>query len=221
MRTDDYDRSEMSDAYQRARRTYGIVSGLLFAWELIGIRFDAKHPVENLNISLKSPQAVPYVLIVLVLYFAFRLTIEWYQNERWRRNLIPVRIDFIVSHALGTLAIILYLLQLLLNVQVANRISTKVVFLFLMGIIFGACLLSLIRAMFIAWRSTGTRSLRTPIGPDSGESMLLGAASFWLLYHFGFSARNILVFLCGGIIGTLGFGVFRVRARPNRSNARR
>src|SRR5437588_5845111 len=112
----------LDEAYGHARKAYGLVSALLIAWELIGVELDAS-PVENVKVTLKSPQAAPYVLIVLILYFGFRTTIEWYQNDSRRRRLLASRIDFTVSHLIAITALALYGFQTLSKIQIANTIS--------------------------------------------------------------------------------------------------
>ena len=109
-------------AYDKARKAYGSQSGLLLAWELIGIELPGA-PLENVKVTLKSPQAIPYVLIALVVYFAFRITIEWYQAEPSRRRLWASRVDFTVAHAIGAAALLLYAVQAILRVQIANKLQ--------------------------------------------------------------------------------------------------
>lgn len=133
-------------AYDKARKAYGLTSGLLLAWELIGIEFPGA-PLENVKIILKSPQAVPYVLIALVVYFAFRITIEWYQSEPSRRSLWASRVDFAVAHLIGTAALLLYAVQALLHVQVANKIPGLQIFNFFIACAFGGLTVGLILAL--------------------------------------------------------------------------
>src|SRR5436190_18860859 len=91
-------------AYAHARKAYTAVSAVLIAWELIGIELE-NHPIEHFKITIKSPQAVPYVLIVLVFYFSFRTTIEWAQTDARRRGLFPAKLDFIVAHTIAATAL--------------------------------------------------------------------------------------------------------------------
>jgi hypothetical protein len=140
---------QLSDSYQGAHKAYGLCSALLIAWEFIGIEFDAS-PIESLRLTLKSPQAVPYVLIVLVAYFAFRLTIEWFQTDRRRRSMTPSRIDFGVAHLIGTLSLALYGYQALSQVQLANLLSPEAVSGFIMGSIAGFAIIQT-PALIIIW----------------------------------------------------------------------
>lgn len=111
----------MTDAYHKARRSYGLFSGLLIAWELIGIQVNAS-PFSDFNVTLKSPEAAPYILIALVGYYAFRLTVEWYQCDSSRRALKVSRIDFFIAHSLGIAAIGLYAFQRGFGLQLADQL---------------------------------------------------------------------------------------------------
>jgi hypothetical protein len=94
----------LSEHYAHSRRAYAGISALLIAWELIGVELETK-PIENFKITIKSPQAAPYVLIVLILYFAFRTTNEWLHIDVRRRRLFPARLDFMVAHIIAATAL--------------------------------------------------------------------------------------------------------------------
>ena len=114
----------LSEAYQKARRQYALFSGLLIAWELIGFELPNKvELVKGGNLIIKSPQAAPWVLIVLVLYFAGRTTLEWYQCSEDSRGLRASLIDFRSAHLIGLFALGLYSVQKLLQIQVATKVS--------------------------------------------------------------------------------------------------
>ena len=122
----------LGEAYNHARKAYGLTSALLIAWELIGVELEAS-PIESVKLTLKSPQAAPYVLIVLIIYFGFRMTIEWYQNDIRRRRLPASRIDFAVAHAIAIVSLALYGYQTLSKVQLANIIAPSHFIFFLTG----------------------------------------------------------------------------------------
>ncbi len=132
---------ELGASYDKARRAYGSVSALLLAWELVGIELQPT-PIENLKITLKSPQAAPYVLLVLVLYFAFRLSVEWCQAVPQRRQMRPSKVDFVIAHLIGTCAIGLFSVQRLLEIQIADRISVFPLGMFFFGLTCGAVVLT-------------------------------------------------------------------------------
>jgi hypothetical protein len=113
---------ELSDAFRAARKHYVLVSALLTAWELIG--FDiTETPLEGIGLKLKSPQAVPYVLVVLVLYFSFRTMIEWYQCDSRRRSLLASKVDLYSAHFIAILSFILYITQSYLGFQLADELD--------------------------------------------------------------------------------------------------
>ena len=89
---------EFSASYDKARKAYSLSSALLLAWALIGIDVDDKPIEKSLKSTFKSPQAVPDVLIALVIYFGSRFTVEWYQADEGRRARRPSRIDFALAH---------------------------------------------------------------------------------------------------------------------------
>jgi hypothetical protein len=110
---------ELSEAYQKAHKQYGFYAALLIAWELVGI--DVKEtPLQNVNVILKSPQALPWVLIALVLYFGFKFTIEWGQCSKDRTKKTISKIDFWVAHGIAILSLVLYVSQTISHLQVAN-----------------------------------------------------------------------------------------------------
>ena len=106
--------------FHKARKHYALFSGLLIAWELIGIELP-EAPFATVKVSLKSPHAAPVVLLALVVYFGFRLTLEWRQCAPARREVAAPRVDFLAAHALAAAAVVLYTIQQLLDVQVAEQ----------------------------------------------------------------------------------------------------
>lgn len=96
----------LSDEYHKARKQYAFFSGLLIAWTLIGIEVaEDVRLIENVNLKLRTPDVFPLILFTMVLYFAYRTAIEWYQCDAKRRHLIASIIDFRVANALGVLSI--------------------------------------------------------------------------------------------------------------------
>jgi hypothetical protein len=99
-------------------------AAILFIWELVGIDLEkAKEAGGNAGaiiIAIKSPQAVPWTLLVLVAYFLFKVTIEWYQCNSSRRELLVSRIDFFSAWVVSLMACALYLTQAIRRAQFAN-----------------------------------------------------------------------------------------------------
>lgn len=111
----------LAEQYYKARKSLALFSGLLFAWEFIGLEITAQ-PVANLDIRIKSPEAAPYVLLILVLYFTLRLVIEWKQSVEERRAMWVSRFDFWTSLSIPGIALATFSIQRILNIQVADKI---------------------------------------------------------------------------------------------------
>jgi hypothetical protein len=114
----------LSSEYHKARKQLMLWAGILLVWEFVGIDLEKAKEAEGyagaLIKSIKSPQAVPWVLLVLVGYFIFKLTIEWYQCNPVRRRMRVARIDFISAWFVSLLAYVLYFAQAISRVQFAD-----------------------------------------------------------------------------------------------------
>src|SRR5690242_17142706 len=77
------DPQALSTEYHKARKQLMLWAAILFIWELVGIDLDKAKDAEGyagaLIKSIKSPQAVPWVLTAIVIYFLFKCSIEWGQ----------------------------------------------------------------------------------------------------------------------------------------------
>ena len=104
-------------------------AGILFIWELVGIDLEkAKEAGGNVGAiigAIKSPQAVPWALLILVGYFLFKVTVEWYQSSRARRQMRVARIDFSSSWVVALIAYVLYFGQAISRVQVADILQSS------------------------------------------------------------------------------------------------
>jgi hypothetical protein len=122
---------ELSSEYHKAHKQLMLWAAILFIWELVGVDLGKAKDVGG-NIGpivtvLKSPQAVPWALLILVIYFLFKCTVEWAQCHPERRTVRFARIDFISAWIVALAAIGLYVGQAMSRVQLANVIqgSTK------------------------------------------------------------------------------------------------
>ena len=118
----------LTDAYQKARRSYALFAGLLIAWELVGLRLPEDGKISaSVDITVLSPQAAPYVLIALLLYFAYRTWLEWNHCElpTDAHKLRFCRVDHRVAHSLGGAALVLYGFQRLAEIQVADTVESS------------------------------------------------------------------------------------------------
>jgi len=104
-------------------------AGVLFIWELVGIDLEkAKEAGGNFGAfigAIKSPQAVPWALLILVGYFLFKVTIEWQQCDVARRKVRVARIDFVSGWVVSIIAFALYYIQAINRVQFADLILDK------------------------------------------------------------------------------------------------
>lgn len=101
----------VTDAYHKARRNLIIVSGILLAWEYVGVRVDkttAEIPGTKTPVYLENPDVLPYVIFLLVLYFLVRLSVEWFQCDSARREQWPCQLDIFVALSLALAAIVLF-----------------------------------------------------------------------------------------------------------------
>ena len=112
----------LSDHYHKARKLYGLTSGLLLLWELVGIELQP-NPVEYLKVKLLSPEAVPAILFLLVFYFAFRFIIEWSQCDGYRRQFLASRVDFYAAHGFGFVSVSIYAFQQALTTRVSEYLA--------------------------------------------------------------------------------------------------
>jgi hypothetical protein len=114
----------LSSEYHKARNKLMLWAGILFVWELVGVDLDcvanSDGNIGTLVSSLKSRQAVPWALLILVSYFLGRLTIEWCQCSEARRKVRPAKIDFFSSLFIAIAAYALYFGQKIFRLQVAN-----------------------------------------------------------------------------------------------------
>jgi hypothetical protein len=116
----------LSTEYHKAHKQLMLWATILFIWELVGVDLgkakDAGGNVGPVVTALKSPQAVPWVLLILVLYFLFKCSIEWAQCHPERRKVRFARIDFISAWIVSVAAISLYIGQAVSRVQFADRL---------------------------------------------------------------------------------------------------
>ncbi|WP_455389036.1 hypothetical protein [Petrachloros mirabilis] len=108
---------QLSDQYYQARKVYVLVCGLLLTCVLVGLGLPEDGRVMPYSsIVLKNPSALPLIFLTLLIYSAYRITIEWNQCDERRRAMKVSRIDFLVSHALGLFSVAAYLIDQALEV---------------------------------------------------------------------------------------------------------
>tara|TARA_R110002126_G_scaffold25171_16_gene86459 strand:- start:2211 stop:2981 length:771 start_codon:yes stop_codon:yes gene_type:complete len=130
-RVENYDFPPMNEAYYKARRNFNLFSGLLLGWEYLGVTItrpgeataDATIPGTNLKATILNPEAIPFVVFLLVMFFGFRWLVEFFQNNVGRRKTRPSVFDFWASAILSIFAIAVYLIQQLSDVRIADNIG--------------------------------------------------------------------------------------------------
>ena len=136
------DPKALSPEYHKAHKQLMLWSAILFIWELVGIDLSkAKEAGGNVGpifTVLKSPQAVPWVLLLLVGYFFFKCVVEWGQCDANRRKVRYARIDFISALSVSTAAIALYITQAISHVQLADLLQTPKAESLITGMFIGA-----------------------------------------------------------------------------------
>jgi len=135
--------SLLSEYYYKAHRSYMIASGLLLSWSLIGLEIKQK-PIDSYNVIIKSTNAFPIIIAIVTIYFAYKITIEWFQCSKVTRKKIPSKIDFLVAQLIGTTSITIYTYQTITEKQLIDLIPSYF-FLYLVLLIF-----SIISAINIA-----------------------------------------------------------------------
>jgi len=123
------DHPALSPEYHKARKQLMLWTAILLAWELIGVDL-AKIEAAGGNIGalitgIRSPQAIPWVLLLLVAYFLFKTTIEWMQSNQLRREMKVARTDFFSAILFAAISYLLYFGQRIARVQFADLLSGK------------------------------------------------------------------------------------------------
>ena len=137
------DPKALSPEYHKAHKQVMLWSTVLFVWEFVGIDLEKAKDAEGyagaVIRSLKSPQAVPWVLLLVVLYFLFKCSVEWAQCHVDRRRIVVARIDYISALVVSAAAIALYFGQSMSSVQVADLVSSQanVIFSVFYGLVAG------------------------------------------------------------------------------------
>ncbi len=166
-------------------------AGILLIWELVGVDLTKAEAtggnVGAIITAIKSPQAVPWVLVILVAYFLFKCTVEWYQCSAARRKLRAAKIDFVSAWAVSLSAFALYFGQTISRVQFADFVQNSsraraLIIGFLIGAVFAANWMLILYAR----QQTGTSKIR------------------W---------RAVIILLNCALLGLMVFGMFRGRVK--------
>lgn len=133
--------------YYKSRNTLLLFSGLLFAWELIGVNF-SEFDASGMKITLDNGEALPFVLFVLITYFVFRIIIEWYNSSIKARIIGKNILDHWITLFIPFIAMVTYSIQRWFDISVFQRINQATYSLILVvtiPIITTLCLLALLQ----------------------------------------------------------------------------
>lgn len=184
-------------------------AAILFVWELVGIDLEKARESEGyvgaLIKSIKSPQAIPWALLIVVAYFLFKCTIEWHQCSKARRRTRASRIDYFSGWLASLMAGALYFGQTISHIQIADILQRPGKWAILLGFFVGVLLVVIAFAVWGLY-SVGWNKEDWVMTPSTFLLMLLllfGAPLFgihvdWALLLIGI-ATSVVVF------GTIGF----------------
>jgi hypothetical protein len=123
------DTPALTPEYYKARRQLILWSSVLFGWELVGVDLEKLDTgagnVGAIAKALKSPQAVPWVIVVLVAFFAYRITVEWKQSNHARRSRVASQVDIVMSIGIAFTSYLLFFGQRAAGVQLADILTWK------------------------------------------------------------------------------------------------
>ncbi len=101
-----------------------------------------------LPITLRSPEVIPTIIFILVLYFSFRFSIEWIQSPIPIRKKLSSSIDATVSYLIGLVAIIIFGLQNLSRFRLSELFEISTITSFFIGIVLTTAVGTMVLTMF-------------------------------------------------------------------------
>lgn len=100
----------LPDSFNKSRRSYIFFSFLLLAWEFIGLRIN-NLTNESTSIDVQNPEAVPFFLLIAVIYFSYKFYFEWVLiSHDFKENDLLKR-DFVYVHLFSLVSVGVYLYQ--------------------------------------------------------------------------------------------------------------
>lgn len=192
----------LPEAYHKARKQYGFFSALLMAWELIGIKVVQGKALMFFNIEFERFHLMPLVLLSLIVYFGFRITIEWMQADVMRTKEKLTQMDFWVSHLIAASSVgILIISELRIAQKIKNSANSvwEILIAFTIGLIIAflfAKLLESLKTLQMKYRVAGIIL--------SAVILLVGlAGALWVLSNWGIlTVVTLLSFFLGALIAT-------------------
>lgn len=203
----------LSTEYHKARKQLMLWAAVLFIWELVGIDLEkARGAGGNAGAiisAIKSPQAVPWALLILVAYFLFKSAVEWHQCSSERRRIRASRIDYASAWIVSVLAYALYFGQTVSHIQFADAIQKPGKWAIVAGLFAGFFLTVLAFAIWGLFEDGWNKEDWTmaPICLLLSVALLflwpiIGIDVNWVLLIIGFAA-SCLVFGAIGLISRI------------------
>jgi hypothetical protein len=175
-------------------------AGIMFIWELVGVDLEkAKEAGGTVGViltAIKSPQAVPWALFILVAYFMFKLSIEWHQCNASRRRMRVARIDYVSAWIVAVTAYFLYLGQALSRVQFADILQGDPVKLAFFGFVLSSAL-TLIGCWLVRWY------------------LFRKLPSFWIIFVITFLLMGLAIESQSGVLDIYHQGLGLVHLIPS------
>jgi hypothetical protein len=124
----------LNEHYYKSRNSLLMFSAILLAWELIGINLES-YETSGTKITIEDGEAIPYVLFILIVYFIYRVTIEWLQSDELRRTLKQSKVDFITTMIIPVLSMAIYSIQRWLDFSIFESPKVKSWIVIIIGIL--------------------------------------------------------------------------------------
>jgi hypothetical protein len=199
----------LPDSYRKAHRDYVLSSAILLAWALVGIEIK-ETPLQNVNIALKSPAAIPYILVVLVLYFSYRTVIEWLQCDSQTRSVKAARFDFNLSHIIGVSSLLVFAIQELLHAQIFDYLTGKAGLLDLVG--FGLFCLAVPLSLEMIFRRNKYKTVKGKVVLSLSVLLaLLGTILILLFFRTLPLITTLATYIVFGLFSANEWNHFRVK----------
>jgi len=136
---------ELSDEYHKSRKYLVLFSGLLFGLMFAGFRVNRPPqnaiekviPYTDIQISFDSPDVIQYLLVFLVVYFYYRLFIQWKLTGIASRSNKWAQIDFEITQSIAIISILSFCLQKYTNYKLVDIFETPFLLSFCGALISG------------------------------------------------------------------------------------
>lgn len=185
----------LSDAYNRERKCLILYSGLLFGSEVAGLTFGRSQSSQlNQFIAFDNPGAVPIVLVALIVWSLFQITVEWFNCDFRRRVTISAQLDILSAIFLSIFTLSMFAIQRNFAIRLADQLTS------ITAVAFISC--------FAVVLIVGTTLRRKSMSLLVGSVVLLVALIITILLPAPaiqmssiFARANILAGMAGAFIG--------------------